>query len=180
MDGQKSKVRFLVLFTAFLLILALAAAVYFTGRRETADDVPAPLLPIAEAKDSGVLKAGSRWTGLLTVTEHRGEGVLEDGTRAIRGVIGQTAEGTYFELFHREDPDSAEPILSLWVTLEGDEMRPIISEDDAWYFDILLDARDVEPFTLRPEAGEISQHYFYDSGTETCWIDFHIKPEKKS
>ncbi len=180
MNGMTGQARIFTLILALLLTAALLIAVFLTRRQAQNAQTASPLVPIAGQMGTDTLESGSRWTGFLTVTEHRGEGVLENGTRAIRGLIGKTDAGTYFELFNRQDPDSAEPILSLWVELDGAEMRPIIGEADAWYFDILLDDRDMEPFTLHLEEDGLSQHYFYDSGAETCWIDFHIKAEKKS
>ena len=180
MNEKKSKTRIMILFFALLMILALAVAVIVTAKPADTELSASVLIPVSAQKQIAVLKSDSRWAGILTVSDHKGEGVLENGTRAVRGMIGRTGERTYFELFNREDPEGAEPILSLWVSLNGDSMVPIIGEDDAWYFDILLDARDVEAFTLRLSDGRLSQRYFYDSGMETCWIEFQIKPEKRA
>ena len=55
-----------------------------------------------------------------------------------------------------------------------------VGEEDAVYFYIWLDSRDVEPFTLKLENGGLSQCYYYDDGNETCRIEFHVKQEKNT
>lgn len=174
MGRQKGRMAVLLLFA--LLCLLLLAALWMSARRgpENADSAPR-LSPLDTGRD--VLRCPSRWRGLLTIRNHRGEGTLSDGMRSVTGVIGRTEDGTYFELFDKEGAADGEPLLSLWVELEGDTLHPLIGEEDAWYFDIWLDQRDVEPFTLRLEDGTLGLDYFYDDGRETCRIEFRIKPE---
>ncbi len=179
MEKKTRSLRILLLSGAALVILALLAAVLLLSHPKKERQI-VPLLYVGEEAGTDVLRAGSRWSGYLTISKHRGEGSLSDGILPIRGLIG-TADGqTFFELYTEDDPDGTAPILSLWVQLRGDTMEPVIGLHDARYFDIWLDERDVPLFTLRSENGVLSHSYDYNDGTEKCRIEFQIKAENNT
>ncbi len=173
---NRQKGRTAVLLLSALLCLLLLAALWLSARRAPDAGESAPRLSPLRPAQGDVLRCPSRWQGLLTIREHRGEGTLSDGMRSVTGTIGRIDGRSYFELFDEAGAAENEPLLSLWVELEGDTLRPLIGEEDAWYFGIWLDERDVEPFTLRLEDGTLGLDYFYDDGRETCRIEFRIRP----
>lgn len=178
-------VRKEALFRKRVLLLSCAAAALMlfallVPLRPSPAEAAGELVSLHDAHRAESFTFGSRWVGLLTISEHAGCGLLEDGTREIRGVIGRDEKGTFFELYNREDPDTARPLLTLGVRLDYHTMIPVIGEEDAVYFYIWLDSRDVEPFTLKLENGGLSQCYYYDDGNETCRIEFHVKQEKNT
>ena len=121
------------------------------------------------------LQVGSRWVGVLRISEHSGEGRLQDGMRRVRGYIDRDEQGCFFELYDWED--SVRPLLSLNVALEGGTMFPQIGEHDALYFYIWLDSRDALLFRMELENGKIYHRYVYNDGRERAVIEFSIRPE---
>ena len=179
MQRKESRLRRWVLAVSTALIIVLFVLVIYTASLR-AEKVSLTLDTVSSLHENDRLRVGSRWVGVLEISEHEGEGLLADGMRLIRGYIGQDEKGCFFELFNLDDPDTALPLLTMGVRLEGDTMVPEIGEEDAAYFYIWLDGRDVERCTLRLENGTLSQRFFYNDGYETCWIEFHIKEEKNT
>ena len=144
-------------------------------------DADTPLLLPAEfERASDALPLDSYWHGSLTISEHRGTGILENGTMEIWGYLGSVrGSGYYFELYDAEDIDLEDTtaILSFWTEIDGDRLVPVIGEEDAWLFDIWLDDRDVDAFTLRYEDGSLHTDYRYEAGSESCLVSFSVSPE---
>lgn len=180
MEQKKTRAQKLTLAVSIALIVFLSILLLFLNLKYPHVPASSSLTPVSSMHANDTLAPHSRWVGILSITDHRGQGKLENGMRLIRGTIGQDEKGCFFELYNREDPDSARPLLTLGVRLEGDTMVPEIGEEDAAYFYIWLDERDVEAFTLRLENGTLAQRYFYNDGFESCWIEFHIKQEKNT
>ena len=138
------------------------------------------LLPEEFERASDALPLDSYWHGSLTISEHRGTGILENGTMEIWGYLGSVrGSGYYFELYDAEDIDLEDTtaILSFWTEIDGDRLVPVIGEEDAWLFDIWLDDRDVDAFTLRYEDGSLHTDYRYEAGSESCLVSFSVSPE---
>lgn len=172
--------RLLALLASLLLLLLLLGLVFFSSRHRESDSTPVRLTPREAGAESLTLALGSYWKGWLRISGHKGEGCLENGYYPIRGRLDETDEGPAFELYDWEDRDGESPILSLYVTLDGSTMLPRIGRHDARFYDIWLDSRDVELFTLTLKDGVLSQSYFYNSGYETCRIEFQLEQEKNT
>lgn len=176
--GKRIRRSVLIVSCAVIGLLLTAALVLSflrvpgSGKRE--------LVLSADLHRGEALAYDSRWVGLLTISGHKGEGQLENGTREIRGYLGRDAIGPFFELYNREDDDTARPLLTMSVRVDYKTLRPVIGDHDAVFFYIWLDERDVEALTLTLEDGGFSKRYYYDDGKESCWIEFHVKGEKNS
>lgn len=145
-----------------------------------AGDAAAKPVLTTEAPQLDVLTLGSRWSGLLRISAHKGKGSLKNGSIAVRAVIDCDREGSFFELFRAEDPDSAAPLLSMPVLLDYDTLRPQIGQENARFYDIWLEERDEESLTMQMADGTLAASFFYDDGKESCQIDFRIKQENST
>lgn len=169
-----------VLFASLFLLLLLIILVFCISRRSSNAPAEIQLLPAETAPGVQTLSVGTCWKGWLRVSNHKGEGCLADGLYPIRGRLDETEDGAAFELYEEEDRDGESPILSLYVTLDGNTIQPRIGRHDARFFDIWLDSRDVKAFTLTLENGILSQSYSYNSGQEQCRIEFRLEEEKNT
>ena len=141
-----------------------------------AEAEPAAITPTPEP---GSLQLNSRWTGLLEISGHKGEGSLEDGRIEVWGYLGESESGMQsFELYRAEDKDGKDPLLSMWVNVYGDHMVPVIGEHDAWLFDRWLQASDTKALTLYYRSNSIRCTYRYRLGQERCSISFRVAPDQ--
>ena len=181
MTRKKKLLRIVLLLIVLFLILSLAALLAWLSPHSTQTTDEGVKLEIGEnRRQPDVLMPGARFTGLLEIRDHTGEGSLKEGVYPVWGRIDKGDQGSYFELFHEGEDEEDLPILSLWVRLDYDTIRPRIGVHDSWYFDVWLDERDTEAFTMTMENGSLSNTYRYDDGTEQAVIEFHIKQEKKT
>ena len=177
--SSEKKGRVIRLFALGLILLLLAALVFLALRERTdAPDDGLRITELSDPEDMLPLRSGSIWSGLLSVSDHRGKGILEDGIRPIRGELVKSDLGTCLELYDDAADDSEPPILSLWVRLQGNTLYPLISGQNARFFQILLEETDKDAFTMRMESGTLGTEYFYDDGSESCLIRFRIRQEK--
>ena len=130
--------------------------------------------------DGSALSVGSYWYGSIEVKNHAGQGVLENGSYEVWGILDTAGDDLFFELY--DNPEFAEdstPYLSYWARLEGDSIVPVIGEDDAWLFEIYLTEDDTDALTFTLRDGVLTAEYFYyDSfGPEACDISFVLVPD---
>lgn len=180
MKEQRERIRKYVLLVSYPLIGLLFMAVLVLSFLRVPKSGPGELILSDDLHRGEALAYDTRWAGYLMISEHEGEGQLEDGMREIRGYLGRDAKGPFFELYNREDDDTARPILTMSVRVDYKTLRPVIGYEDAVYFYIWLDERDVEPLTMTLTDGALSNRYCYDDGKESCWIEFSVKQEKNS
>lgn len=180
MKERVKRIRKPVLIVSCSVIGLLFAALLVLSFLRVPKSEQHELVLSADLHRGEALAYDSRWVGLLTISGHKGEGQLENGTREIRGYLGRDAIGPFFELYNREDDDTARPLLTMSVRVDYKTLRPVIGYHDAIYFYVWLDERDVKALTMTLEDGGLSNRYFYDDGSESCWIEFHVKGEKNS
>ena len=184
MSSKKNTLQLILRLSILLLILLLLGIAVFAylhrvkaaaaaGRQNTESTV---LVTIAPEPD--VLMPGSRWRGVLRITNHKGKGYLKNGTYPVYGLIDRNEEGFYFELYGDDDPDGLSPLLTMYVTIDYNTLIPRIGTEDARFYYIWLDERDVSSLTMKLTNGSLTSSYFYNDGTESCQIDFRIKQEK--
>lgn len=127
---------------------------------------------------SGQIPLDSFWHGELEISNHKGTGTLENKRFEVWGVIGETASGEqYFELYDvPEFSADDEPILSMWVQLDGDRLVPVIGDEDAWLLDMWLLPSDKKAFTLYLNDDTLSCKYHYVLEKESCDVYFLISP----
>ena len=145
--------------------------------------VPAPEPTPAPAPADAALQSGDTWLGQITISNHAGQGSIQNGSYDVWGVIGTASGRTYFELYDAEDAgdSSASPILSFWAELEGNRIVPDIDadEEDGWLMNIWLDDADESELIFTLEDGVLSASYFYyDADTrEACDVAFTLTRE---
>jgi len=183
-SSKKNTLQLILRFSILLLILLLfgfAIFAYLHGIKATAasgrQNTESAVL-VTKAPDPDVLMPGSRWRGVLRISNHKGKGFLKNGTYAVHGLIDRSEEGYFFELYEEEDSNGLSPLLTMYVTLDYNTIIPKIGTEDARYFYIWLDERDVSSLTMKLTNGSLTNSYFYDDGSESCQIDFNIKQEK--
>ncbi|MBR1456813.1 MAG: zinc ribbon domain-containing protein [Oscillospiraceae bacterium] len=132
----------------------------------------------ADALDLETL-ADTTWFGTLRISGHSGKGSLKNGEIPVWGIIGSTDNGEqYFELYDKEAYTASDvPVLSMWGRVEGDHFIPVIGSENAWLFDLWLDATATPDFTLFYRDKCISTEYHYEHGKERCDISFTIYPD---
>ena len=137
-------------------------------------------------EDFGVIQAepgdipiNSRWTGVLEISGHKGEGTLKDGTMDVWGLIRESDSGRqYFELFAAGDrEEESRPILSMWVQIDGARLVPVIGEKDAWLFDIWLENADEAALSMSYKSGRLRCSYRYAVEEESCTVSFRLTPD---
>ena len=183
MSSKKNSLQLILRLSILLLILLLLVFVVFSylhrvrtaaaGRQDTEGAVL-----VTQAPEPEVLMPGSRWRGVLRITNHKGKGYLKNGTFPVHGLIDRNEEGFYFELYGDDDPDGLSPLLTMYVTIDYNTLIPRIGTKDARFYYIWLDERDVSSLTMKLTNGSLTSSFFYDDGTENCQIDFSIKQEK--
>lgn len=183
--SSKNKPLQLMLRLSILLIILLLGILVLLGyfkRSRPVQALPAQkpdsAVLVTKALDPEVLMPGSRWRGVLRISNHKGKGFLKNGTYAVYGLIDRNDEGSYFELYEEDDPDGFSPLLTMYVTLDYNTLIPRIGTENARYFYIWLDERDVSSLTMKLSNSTLTSSYFYDDGAESCQIDFSIKQEK--
>ena len=175
---QKKRFGILIRVFFLLLILALVAAVMVFGRSKAETELSSAPVLVTQAPQVDVLMPGDRFTGMLRITNHKGKGYLKNGSYAVRGLLDRNEEGSFFELYGEDDPEGLSPLLTMYVTIDYNTLIPRIGTEDARFFYIWLDERDIQPLTMKLTGGRLAASYFYDDGSETCQIDFSIKQEK--
>ena len=146
------------------------------GGASAPTEVPAPA--------SAALQPGDTWTGTLTISNHAGQGELENGAYEVWAVLGAVNSGrTYFEIYDAEDAGSSEasPILSFWAVVDGDRIVPDVDPEtqDAWLVNIYLTDADETDLVFTLADGALSASYFYYDGAnrEACDMLFTLTPE---
>lgn len=97
----------------------------------------------------GLLQVGSRWKGTVTLEEHKGNGVMPEGTFNIVAQMKEVKGKIYFEAYYESD-QNGRPILSFPLTLHPRYILPEIEDDseDAWIYDVPLTSKDTYTFTM--------------------------------
>ena len=182
MSAKNKTIQLILRLSILLLILILGLIAVFASRSKVkaaaGQQNPEDPVLVTVAPNPEVLMPGSRWRGILRITNHKGKGYLKNGTYAVHGLIDRNEEGSFFELYEEEDPDGLSPLLSMYVTLDYNTLIPRIGTEDARFFYIWLDERDVPGLTMKLTNGSLTSSYFYNDGSESCQIDFSIKQEK--
>ncbi len=164
--------------TIIILVLSITALVLLFWNRGAKENpvrisaVPAAVSPVSE------LRVGSRWYGTLQIEELSGEGPLTEGSRTVWGSLDSSPDGSpYFELSEKQKPLKSDvPLLSFWCTLSGDHLTPKIGEQDSWFFEQWLTAKDAEALSLCLENGALSAEFDYNDGIQQCHIRFTVRP----
>ena len=157
------------------------------GRIERPDGsgstAPAPEPSAAPAPADAALQPGDTWRGQITISNHAGQGTIQNGTVEVWGVIGTASGQDYFELYHAEDAGStsASPILSFWAEIGEKRIVPVIdpAAQDGWLMNIYLDDAAESELIFTLEDGVLSASYFYyDADTrEACDVAFALTRE---
>lgn len=131
---------------------------------------------------SKVIRVGSTFGGTLKVKWHEGEGILADGEYDITALIGESEDGTFFEVYYK-NRQTDRPIVSFWVNLHQNFMEPIIDEDaeNAWIFEETLDDDDAFDLTMFLDTeNQLSFYYEYDTKDEEADLYFRFWPENQA
>jgi len=179
---KKKRLQRILRLSILLLILLLGLFAVFARlhqvRAAAMQQKTESAVLVTKAPEPEMLMPGSRWRGVLRISNHKGKGFLKNGTYAVHGLIDRNEEGYFFELYEEEDPDGLSPLLTMYVSLDYNTIIPKIGTENARYFYIWLDERDVKSLTMKLTNGSLTSSYFYDDGAESCQIDFSIKQEK--
>lgn len=119
--------------------------------------------------------SGTDWHGWIAFSDYWGEATENDGILDATASIGHSDDydKDFFEVFRENEED---PVISMWVTVDGDHITPIIDEE-AWIEDHTLTADDADSFTLYPFNGTLRLMFPYTSADASwgCTITVYLR-----